>query len=208
MLETFIPSYNVLLEYYEMGGFVMLPLIIVSVLLWYALVYRVMTVRSSQHKPRDLVRQAKKGKRKFLNLKSVTAEAAKFAMDTSNEYRSPVNVKARIDEHFFNLKEAMSRHRSLVRSLVAVAPLLGLLGTVDGMMETFDSLGTMSLFTQTGGIAGGISKALFTTQVGLAISIPGLLVGRMIERKERNVCRELDQIKDLVCAQKQAAVSK
>ncbi|KZX76168.1 hypothetical protein A3715_02080 [Oleiphilus sp. HI0009] len=208
MLETFIPSYSVLLEYYEMGGFVMLPLIIVSILLWYALVYRVMTVRSSQHKPRDLVRKVKKGKRKFLNLKSVNAEAAKFAMDTSREYRSPVNVKARIDEHFFNLKETMARHRSLVRSLVAVAPLLGLLGTVDGMMETFDSLGTMSLFTQTGGIAGGISKALFTTQVGLAISIPGLLVGRMIERKERNVCRELDQIRDLVCAQKQASLSK
>ena len=68
------------------------------------------------------------------------------------------------------------------------------------MIETFSSLGDMALFSSTGGIAGGISKALFTTQVGLAISIPGLLLGRIIERKERNVMRELDQIRDLVCA--------
>ena len=58
----------------------------------------------------------------------------------------------------------------------------------------------MALFSQSGGIAGGISKALFTTQMGLAISIPGLLLGRMIERKEQNIKRELDQIRDLVCA--------
>ena len=68
------------------------------------------------------------------------------------------------------------------------------------MIETFNSLADMALFTQSGGIAGGISKALFTTQMGLAISIPGLLIGRMIERKERDIAVELDQIRDLVCA--------
>lgn len=96
----------------------------------------------------------------------------------------------------------MNQHKTLVRSLVAVAPLLGLLGTVDGMIETFASLGDMALFTQSGGIAGGISRALFTTQMGLAISIPGLLIGRMIERRQQNIDRELDQIRDLVCAMK------
>ena len=79
-----------------------------------------------------------------------------------------------------------------------MSPLLGLLGTIDGMIETFDSLGDMTLFSQSGGIAGGISRALFTTQVGLAISIPGLLIGRILERKQQNINRELDQIKDLV----------
>ncbi|MDZ7829411.1 MAG: MotA/TolQ/ExbB proton channel family protein [Halofilum sp. (in: g-proteobacteria)] len=42
------------------------------------------------------------------------------------------------------------------------------------MIETFESLGDMSLFSQSGGIAGGISQALFTTQLGLAVAIPGM----------------------------------
>lgn len=199
MLEI-IPNTSTLLEYYEMGGFVMLPLIFVSILLWFALVYRAMNIRSAQHNPRDLVRRAKKQKKKFLKLKSTTAEAAKFAMDTSRTVSSPELLKALIDEEFSLIKEGLGKHKTLVRSLVAVAPLLGLLGTVDGMIETFNSLGDMALFSQSGGIAGGISKALFTTQMGLAISIPGLMIGRIIERKERNIYRELDQIRDLVVA--------
>jgi biopolymer transport protein ExbB len=204
LIPNFIPLFNIststLLDYYDMGGFVMLPLIVVSILLWYALIYRAMNIRSAQHNPRDLVRRAKKGKKKFLNLKSNTAEAARFAMETSRRVSSPIILKTLIDEEFSKIKEEMSRHRMLVRSLIGVAPLLGLLGTVDGMIETFNSLGDMALFSQSGGIAGGISKALFTTQMGLAISIPGLMIGRVIERKERNIYRELDQIRDLVCA--------
>jgi biopolymer transport protein ExbB len=199
LISHFIPDRSTLFDYYEMGGFVMLPLIVVSVLLWYALIFRAMNIRSSQHNPRDLVRRAKKGKKKFLALKSTTADAARFAMDTTRIESSPVLVKTLIDEEFSRIKEGMGQHRMLVRSLVGVAPLLGLLGTVDGMIETFNSLGDMALFTQSGGIAGGISKALFTTQMGLAISIPGLMIGRVIERKERNINRELDQIRDLVC---------
>ncbi len=194
------PQQNTLLEYYDMGGFVMPPLVFISVLLWYALIYRALNIRSSQQNPRDLVRRAKKGKRKFLALKSTTADAARFAMETARANESTVLVKALIEEEFAKVKDGLAEYRTLVRSLVAVAPLLGLLGTVDGMIETFDSLGDMALFSASGGIAGGISKALFTTQMGLAISIPGLLIGRVIERKERNVCRELDQIKDLVVA--------
>lgn len=194
------PSQNTLIEYYEMGGFVMPPLILISILLWYALVYRALNIRSSQQNPRDLVRRARKGKRKFMALKSTTADAAKFAMQTARNNESTVLVKALIEEEFASIKDGLAEYKTLVRSLVAVAPLLGLLGTVDGMIETFNSLGDMALFSASGGIAGGISKALFTTQMGLAISIPGLLIGRIIERKERNVCRELDQIRDLVVA--------
>ncbi|MFT6264524.1 MAG: biopolymer transport protein ExbB [Oleiphilaceae bacterium] len=194
------PSQSALLDYYEMGGFVMLPLIFVAVVLWYALAYRALNIRSSQYNPRDLIRRAKKDKKKFKRLKSTTALAAKFAVTQSKKIESRNQLKVVIDQEFEKLKQGLTDYKTLVRSLVAIAPLLGLLGTVDGMIETFNSLGDMALFSQTGGIAGGISKALFTTQMGLAISIPGLLLGRIIERKEMNVRRELDQIRDLVCA--------
>lgn len=194
-----IADINTIKSYMDMGGFVMIPLIVVSVFLWYGLVVRMLNVRSSRNDPRQLLHNARKGKRMS---GAVTERAAMIAVAAAAEARSHRSLKARLNEHFQILKYEMSRYRYMVRSLVLIAPLLGLLGTVDGMIETFESLGEMALFTQTGGIAGGISRALFTTQIGLAISIPGLMIGRIIERKQFNISRELDQIRDLMCAEK------
>lgn len=189
---------DVLLEYFKLGGLVMGPLVFVAVALWYALIFRLLTIRSSKMNPRELIRKARKDD---LHTRSSSARAARFAVDTSEQVKSHRQLKSIINEEFAVVKSQLRRHKRLVRSLVAVAPLLGLLGTVDGMIETFDSLADMELFSQSGGIAGGISKALFTTQMGLAISIPGLLMGRMLEQRELNICYELDQVRDLVCAE-------
>ena len=71
---------------------------------------------------------------------------------------------------------------TLIRGVVLTAPLLGLLGTVTGMIETFDSLATQELFSRSGGIAGGVAEALLSTQVGLVVAIPGAIVGRLLGR--------------------------
>ena len=89
----------------------------------------------------------------------------------------------------------------MIRTIVTVAPLAGLLGTVIGMIETFDSLGDMALFSQSGGIAGGISQALFTTQMGLAVAVPGIIIGRVLDRREATFRGELDQLKDMLCGE-------
>ena len=183
----------------EMGGFVMPPLILVAVLLWYGLVIRMLNIKKTTRDPRELIKKARRGQ---LSSKAITARAALLAIDVAQDVHSRRELKSQLNERFRQLQQGMNKHRALVRSLVMIAPLLGLLGTVDGMIETFDSLGEMVLFTQSGGIAGGISRALFTTQIGLAISIPGLLVGRMIDRRQMNIVRELDQIRDLVCAER------
>jgi biopolymer transport protein ExbB len=196
---TVFPDIHTLARYYEMGGFVMLPLAVVGVMLWYALVYRLIIVRISRKAPRLLVDLARK---RVFSTDSVTARAAAQAIEIAETADTKERLKSLLNERFEAFKREINQHKALVRSLVAVAPLLGLLGTVDGMIETFSALGDMALFTQSGGIAGGISRALFTTQIGLAISIPGLLIGRIVERRQHNINRELDQIRDLVCAMK------
>lgn len=188
---------NALLEYIALGGFVMPPLILVSVVLWYALTLRLLEVRAGNSDPRRLLHEAHKQR---LQPVSVPARATLEALALAKQVTDRRSLRAAINDRFYECRVELSRHRTLVRSLVAVAPLLGLLGTVDGMIETFDSLADMALFSQSGGIAGGISRALFTTQMGLAISIPGLLLGRMLERREQNIKLQLDQIRDLVCA--------
>lgn len=82
--------------------------------------------------------------------------------------------------------------RIAARTLAGAAPLLGLFGTVDGMIETFDSLGQGAMHRASGGIAGGIAVALLTTQLGLCVAIPATLLGRMLERREENLIRDLD----------------
>jgi len=79
----------------------------------------------------------------------------------------------------------MDRYLSIIGVLAAMAPLLGLLGTVTGMMATFD---VISMFG-TGNaraMAGGISEALVTTQTGLLVAIPGLYMhGFLVKRSEK-----------------------
>ena len=63
------------------------------------------------------------------------------------------------------------------------------------MITTFDSLGDMTLFSQTGGVAGGISQALITTQMGLCVAIPGVIAGRILDRREAAICTEMEEFK-------------
>ena len=71
------------------------------------------------------------------------------------------------------LEERLSRDLVVLAAWTAVAPLLGLAGTVAGMIQTF--LAVARVAGDTGPrVAGGISQALITTQAGLAIAIPGL----------------------------------
>lgn len=84
-------------------------------------------------------------------------------------------------------KMALRRAPVILQTLVTSAPLMGLLGTVAGMITTFDALGDGNWHHPTGGIAGGISQALLTTQLGLAISLPALLWQRLLQRRARRL---------------------
>lgn len=69
--------------------------------------------------------------------------------------------------------DGLQRDIKILAALTAVAPLLGLLGTVMGMIDTFDASAALSANTGEQ-VAGGISQALITTQLGLIIALPGV----------------------------------
>lgn len=76
------------------------------------------------------------------------------------------------------------RDLRVMRICVAAAPLLGLLGTVTGMLATFDALASGAGGEKTMGlIAEGISEALITTETGLVVALPGLFFQYQIARK-------------------------
>jgi biopolymer transport protein ExbB len=154
-----------LVELWVQGGFVMPWLVGSAFVLWFALGERWLSLR------RSVVTTAKQ-------------RVAKLETRTSG----------RVREALADLYEELQRHRVLIQSVAATAPLVGLLGTVTGMIETFDALTTMSLYRGSGGIAGGISEALVSTQMGLAVAIPGLLAGRLLDRRQAALEAELDQL--------------
>jgi biopolymer transport protein ExbB len=90
-------------------------------------------------------------------------------------------------------------YSTLVKTIVVLAPLVGLLGTVIGMIETFDALQSSSMFAQGNSISGGISKALFTTELGLVVAVPGLIIGRILDKQEERYELEFEQIADVIC---------
>jgi len=130
----------------------------------------------------------------FLARRGIEVQAQSDTADESNPLgrmqkiaagMTTMNVDAvslRLDEQLAEESSRLNRGLATVAVLAAVSPLLGLLGTVTGMIETFQSI---TLFG-TGDpklMSGGISQALVTTQLGLAVAIPlvlfhSLLVGR------------------------------
>jgi len=204
-MEALTEFFGQFIDYMQSGGLVMWPLFISVIILWYALGYRYHTLkRGSNANVRNLVRKYSTGIRKdsFGLIDGAIVEAIPIV----DAYGRTRETRRYLDDVFANYLAEMGKYRRLVMTIVAAAPLIGLLGTVIGMIETFDSLADSALFSQTGGIAGGISQALFTTQLGLVVAVPGLIIGRILDRKHDNMITDLDQIKDILSTKEPKAV--
>lgn len=191
-----------LLGYIEAGGWVMPPLIALMVVLWYAIGYRWSALqRGTERGARNLIERLERKKKPSGD--GVLVRAARKGVKLRKSGYG--DLRSFLDDAFAEEERELRKFHVLITTIVMVAPLLGLLGTVIGMIETFDSLGDMSLFSQSGGIAGGISQALFTTQMGLAVSIPGLIVNGILTRRQKDIELELAQLKDILCAEQRVA---
>lgn len=164
----------------QAGGMVLWPLLAVGLWAWTLVLLRVMTLQRFQRAHGQWVR---------------SAEGTGQSQRCAESCEQPDLVQGVPDGFGLHLrlwKTALGRHSAVVDALVAAAPLLGLLGTVSGMIATFQGLTTMTLFSESGGIAGGISEALTTTQAGLVIAIPVFFANRVIGRKVRQAEQKLE----------------
>ncbi|MBU1657868.1 MotA/TolQ/ExbB proton channel family protein [bacterium] len=188
------------LEYMQSGGFVMWPLAASVVVLWYAIGFRFHALnRGSNANVRNLVRKFSEGIR--TKPRGLIDGAIVEAIAIVDTYGHTASTRRYLDDAFGKYLVELHQFETIVRTIVAAAPLIGLLGTVIGMIETFDSLASAELFSQSGGIAGGISQALFTTQLGLIVAVPGLIIGRILDKKANVMELELEQVKDILCSE-------
>jgi biopolymer transport protein ExbB len=193
-------AWEILRGFFARGGLVMFPLTGVALTLGYALGYRALTLRRGTRRSLEqsfveAERRRAAGRRP---VRGVLARALSVGLGLRALGLPPARLAVRLEQAFGELGDELARYGVLVQALVIVAPLLGLLGTVGGMIETFDGLGDMALFSQSGGVAGGVSEALFTTEMGLTLAIPGLLVGRALGRRQERLVAELGRLKTLL----------
>ena len=92
------------------------------------------------------------------------------------------NLESKIEEKAIEVKYVLERNLNMLGTIATISPLLGLLGTVVGMITAFTGL------TETSGanpdlLAAGISQALITTAFGLLIAVPGLVLHKFFEQK-------------------------
>jgi len=175
-------------DYLAAGGIVMFPLLVVSVLMWILIVNRLLFFRQLYWKnmPRNKAAECVETGRSPNGKKYKGATS--LLVTRFLERRSGVTQVDRfiLDETVLVLVSSLDRYLSLIAVLAAVAPLLGLLGTVIGMIRTFDVIS----FFGTGNpraMAGGISEALITTQTGLLVAIPGLYMSNFLNRRAENL---------------------
>jgi len=183
---------------FEQGGFVMPPLLFCAAALWYGLGYRYCVLKTNNVLDmRDLYKAYCQAPNR--PAKDLIEHAMKLGIGIKQQ--QVVNLRRNLDAAFYDYEQEIRQYSVLIKVIVMISPLLGLLGTVAGMIETFDSLAAMALFTQSGGIAGGIAQALLTTQTGLTVAIPGVLIQNILQKKQMNIQNNLAQIKDLLCSQ-------
>ena len=115
-----------------------------------------------------------------------------LAAARTREHHDTETLELMVDDAVVREVPALEKGQSLVKLLAAVAPLLGLLGTVTGMIETFQAI---SLFG-TGDpklMAGGISQALMTTLLGLTVAIPLLFLHSLMVTRSTALVQILDE---------------
>jgi len=175
----------------QAGGFIMLPLGVI--LVWgFVLVFeRLFAYRRNRKKEVTTINEAlalleKDGREAARAIasgkQSVLMRILGRCLDS--EYRDRDEAEKAVMEQLLAESPHLDKHLNTLAVLAAAAPLLGLLGTVTGMISMFDAITKFG----TGDprlLAGGISEALITTQAGLAIAIPLLLLHNFI-RNRRN----------------------
>ena len=186
-------SLQKIFEIWLSGGWVMIPLFLLSFLLYtqaFRLALSIMHIKLPSDEEfawREWVQKPEKAKGKIKEI----------ICYTQNKIRSIEYVRKRFDEIRITQLAIIEQQLKFVKCLVAAAPLLGLLGTVLGMLQTFFGIATNGGVETAAVVASGISEALVTTETGLTIALPALFIVMFIQRQTHQEEAKLARLESL-----------
>ena len=192
------------------GGPVMIPIGIASVIGLAVLLERMLALRVNGVIPPalvievdELMRQERWGDVVAVARKDGSAAARVTLTAISARGMARSEVKERLEEVGRREAAALERFSAVLGTVASIAPLLGLLGTVWGMILTFEVIQSQGMGV-VANLAGGISQALISTMAGLSVGIPALVGHRWVLAKADRLVLGLEDlgamILDHLCA--------
>ena len=176
-------------ELVKAGGWIMLPIMLCSIVALGIIAERLWTLRPSRITPPHLLGQVwrwikdkKLNNQKLKELRSNSPLGQILAAGLANSKHGREIMKECIEEAAARVIHDLERYLNALGTIAGIAPLLGLLGTVLGMIEIFSSF-MGSGMANAALLAAGISKALITTAAGLMVAIPALFFHRYLQRR-------------------------
>ncbi|MCP4996755.1 MAG: MotA/TolQ/ExbB proton channel family protein, partial [Gammaproteobacteria bacterium] len=162
----------------------MLPIIACSVAAMAIIIERLLILRKRRVVPENLVAQVwqmhRKGQLTNAHVNTIRDSSPLgriLAAGLVNRRHSRVIMKESIEDVGRQVVQELERHLNTLGTIAAITPLLGLLGTVIGMIKVFAAITTAGV-GDPAVLAGGISEALITTAAGLSVAIPSLMFYR------------------------------
>lgn len=186
-------------ELVKSGGWLMLPIIICSIVALAICLDRFLALNPDKIAPKQLLAQVwgwiknnQLDAEKIKGLKTSSPLGRILAAGLSNSRHGRDVMKESIQEAASYVIHDLERYLNTLGTIAAISPLLGLLGTVIGMIKVFTEI--MQQGTGNAGVlAGGISEALITTAAGLSIAIPALIMHRYYVRRIDGIVIALEQ---------------
>ena len=177
-----------MLEILQAGGWLMLPITLASVLAAGICIERAWSLRTAEVAPPALVERlsdARRGKFDAVELEALCGQSSLgriLAAGLQAQGRGRERMKEAMQEAAAGVVHDLERYLTTLGTIASISPLLGLLGTVVGMIHVFDAL-LAGGASNPAVLAGGISEALVTTAAGLVVAIPALIFHRYLLRK-------------------------
>lgn len=186
-------------ELVKAGGWLMLPIIVCSVVALAIIVERVWSLQMRRVLPKHLVAQVWRWEKVHQlndeNLRDLQASSplgSILAAGILNRYQSRDIMKESIEDTGRHIVHELERYLNTLGTIAAITPLLGLLGTVIGMIKVFATITTQGV-GDPGALAGGISEALLTTAAGMSVAIPTLMFFRYFRGRVRMLVLRMEQ---------------
>jgi biopolymer transport protein ExbB len=175
-----------MIEIIQAGGWLMLPIILCSIIAVAIIIERLWTLQRHRVLPKDLTMRVWEWARdrqldqKHLTILSANSPMGRvLAAGLANRHQSREVLKEIVQDTGRHVVHELERYLNSLGTIAAVTPLLGLLGTVIGMVKVFTAITTAGVGNP-GVLAGGISEALITTAAGLSVAIPSLIAYRYL----------------------------
>lgn len=188
-----------MIEIIKAGGWLMLPILLCSVVAAAIIIERLWTLQRRRVIPRDLAAKVRAwAQDRRLDERHLQALAANspmgkiLAAGLAKRQDSREVMKETIEDTGRQVVHDLERYLNSLGTIAAISPLLGLLGTVIGMVKVFSAI-TVAGVGNPAVLAGGISEALITTAAGLCVAIPSLIGYRYLRGRVDELVVEMEK---------------